>query len=251
MMPQTCVWRFFFATILPSRFSHWDLFEWRCSSFFCCLLEIFDFQDAAFLSSVCRSLLSFETKGWGATWTLTSGNGLIFHAKSLRRVTGISSPKPFLDELWRLTVRLQRSLAEMHTMESLLRRAECRKNTKNSFRASCSGPLRAAKNQKNHQDSESDGQAVSKDTFFFNFGSSLLDRFCSSSLVLLPPPFTVVKETCQPVLPVYTCKKQAKNQYGIRTPLSALQLCIIFLGKTLFNAHNETHSMSSVMPQCS
>ena len=36
----------------------------------------------------------------------------------------------------------------MHIMESLLSTAECRKSTKNSFQASCSGPLRAAKKQK-------------------------------------------------------------------------------------------------------
>ena len=47
--PHTCFWRHFAAIILPSRFSHGDLFEWRRSSFFCCLLEIVDFQGAAIL----------------------------------------------------------------------------------------------------------------------------------------------------------------------------------------------------------
>ena len=66
-----CFWRHFATIIFPSRFSHGDLFEWRCSSFFCCLIEIVDFQDAAVLSSVCRSVLSFKTKKWGETWTLS------------------------------------------------------------------------------------------------------------------------------------------------------------------------------------
>ena len=39
---------------LPSRFLHGDLFEWRRSSFFCCLIEVVDFRGAAILSSVCR-----------------------------------------------------------------------------------------------------------------------------------------------------------------------------------------------------
>ena len=73
----------------------------------------------------------------------------------------------------------------MHIMESLLSTTECRKSTKNSFQASCSGPLRAAKKQKNRQDFDADKpRAASKDTFFFDFGGRLLDRWCSSSLVL-------------------------------------------------------------------
>ena len=106
------------------------------------------------------------------------------HAKPLHRVPVISSPNPFFDRLWRSTVRLQRSLAEVHTMESFLSTAECRKSTKNSSQASRLGPLRAAKKQKNHQDFDADWPATSKDTFFFNFGGRLLDRWCSSSLAL-------------------------------------------------------------------
>ena len=69
MTPHTCFWRHFVAKILPSRSSHGDLLEWRRFSFFCCLLEIvaIDFQDAAILSSVCRSLLSLKTKKWAET----------------------------------------------------------------------------------------------------------------------------------------------------------------------------------------
>ena len=145
MTPRTCFWRHFAAVILPPRCSYGDLFEWRCSSFFCCLLEIVDFQAAAILSSVCRSLLSFKTTKWGETWTLTSADDLTLHAKPLHRAPVISSPKPFLDQLWRSTVRLQRSLAEVHTMELHLSTAECRKNTKNSFQASRSGPQRIKK----------------------------------------------------------------------------------------------------------
>ena len=145
MPPHTCFWRLFDAKILPSRFSHGDLFEWRRSSFFCCLFEIVDFQGAAILSSVCRSLLSFKAKKWDETWALTSADDLTLHAKPLHWVPVIPFPKPFLDQLWRSTVRIQRSLAKMHIMESLLSTTECRKSTKNSFQASCSGPLRAAK----------------------------------------------------------------------------------------------------------
>ena len=145
MTPHTCFWRHFATIILPSRFSHGDLFEWRHSSFFCCLIVIVNFQVALILSSVCRSLLSFKTKKWGETWTLTSADDLTLHAKALHRVPINSSPNSILDQLWRSTVRLQRSLAEMHTMESLLSTAECQKSTKNSFQASRSGPQRRKK----------------------------------------------------------------------------------------------------------
>ena len=77
----------------------WDLFEWRRSSFFCCLIEVGDFQGAAILSSVCRSLLSFKAKKWDETWTLTSADDLTLQAKPLDWVPVISSPKPFLDQL--------------------------------------------------------------------------------------------------------------------------------------------------------
>ena len=70
---------------------------------------------------------------------------LKLHAKPLYWVPACSSPKPFFDQLLRSTVRLQRSLAKVHVMESLLSTTECRKSTKNSFQASRSGPLRAAK----------------------------------------------------------------------------------------------------------
>ena len=62
MPPHTCFWWHFVAKILPSRFLHGDLFEWRRFSFFCWLIEVVDFQGAAILSSVCRSLLSFKAK---------------------------------------------------------------------------------------------------------------------------------------------------------------------------------------------
>ena len=61
-----------------------DLFEWRQSSFFSNFLEIVDFQEAAFLSSVCRSILLFKAKKWCSTWTLTSPDDLTLHAKPLQ-----------------------------------------------------------------------------------------------------------------------------------------------------------------------
>ena len=105
----------------------------------------------------------------------------------------------------------------MHIMESLLSTTECRKSTKNSFQASCSGPLRTAKKQKNHQDFDADGPAASKDTFFFDFGGRLLDRWCSTSLAL----FSSAIYSCQGDLATcFTClhqSKQAKNPRGVRT----------------------------------
>ena len=85
------------------------------------------------------------------------------------------------------------------------------KNTKNSLQASCSGPLRAAKKQKNQQDFHADGPAASKDTFFFDFGGRLLDCWCSSSLAL----FSFAIYSCLGDLATcFTClhrSKQAKK----------------------------------------
>ena len=193
MPPHTCFWRHFDANNLPSRFSHGELFEWRRSSFFCCLFEIVDFQGAAILSSVCRSLLSFKAKKWDETWTLTFADDIKLHAKPLPWGPVISSPKPFIDQLWRSTVRLQRSVAKVHITESLLSTTECRKAPKTASKLQAqgrrSGPQRS---KKNHQDLGTEGPATSKNTFFFDFGGCLLDRWCSPSLALFPPPFTVI-----------------------------------------------------------
>ena len=129
----------------------------------------------------------------------------MLHVKWLHRGPIISSPNPFLDQLWRSNVRFQRSLAEVHTMESLLSTAESPKAPKTAsklYAQARSGPKRSKK--KNHQ--------------YFHFGGHLLDRLCSFSLAFFPPPFTAVKETWQPLLPVYTSQKQAKKSpRGVRT----------------------------------
>ena len=129
----------------------------------------------------------------------------------------------------------------MHIMESLLSTTECRKSTKNSFQASCSGPLRAAKKQKNHQDFDADGPAASKDTFF-DFGGRLLDRWCSSSLAL----FSSAIYSCLGDLAIcFTClhqSKQAEKAHvhlrGVRTP--GLQTC---MQPVLHAAHASLHHL--------
>ena len=45
----------------------------------------------------------------------------------------------FLDQLWRSTVRLQRSLAKKHTMESLLSATQCRKAPKTPSKLQAQG----------------------------------------------------------------------------------------------------------------
>ena len=107
----------FAITIFTSR-SLW-------ASFVCCVLEIVDFQDAPFLRTVCRTLLLLKTKKWGETWTLTSADDLTLHAKALHRVPVTSSLKQFLDQLWRSSIDLQRLVAKMHILESLLSTTDC------------------------------------------------------------------------------------------------------------------------------
>ena len=78
--------------------------------------------------------------------------------------------------------------------------------------------LRAAKKQTNHQDFDVDVPAASKDTFFFDFGGRLLDRWCSSSLAL----FSSVIYSCQGDLAAcFTClhqSKQAKKAHVVYEP---------------------------------
>ena len=75
-----------------------------------------------------------------------------------------------------------------------------------------SGPQRS---EKFHQASDVEGPPVRKDTFFFDFGGRLVDRWCSYSLALFPPPFAFVKETWQNVLTVYTSQKQAEKAHVV------------------------------------
>ena len=116
----------------------------------------------------------------------------------------------------------------MHIMESLLSTTECRKSasTKNSFQASCSGPLRAAKKQTNHQDFDADGPAATKDTFFFDFGGCLLDRWCSSSLVLFS---SAIYSCLGDLATCFTClhrSKQAKKPTWCGNHGPGLQTCM-------------------------
>ena len=97
-------------------------------------------------SKLSLSIPSFvQSKKVGRDMTLTSADDLTLHAKLLHWVPVISSPKPFINQLWRSTIHFQRLLAKLHIMESLL--TECRKSTKDSFQASCSG-LQGSKKKK-------------------------------------------------------------------------------------------------------
>ena len=68
--------------------------------------------------------------------------------------------------------------------------------------------LRAAKKQKNRQDFDADGPAASKDTFFFDFGGRLLDRWCSSSLVLFS---SAIYSCLGDLATCFTCLQQSKQ----------------------------------------
>ena len=93
-----------------------------------------------------------------------------------------------------------------------------RKKHQNSFQTSPSGPLRAAKKGKNHQDVEADDPAASKDTFFLDFGGRLLDRWCSSSLVLFFSPIYGCQGDLATWQPVYISQKQAKKAHVVYNP---------------------------------
>ena len=79
--------------------------------------------------------------------------------------------------------------------------------------------LKAAKKQKkNHWDFDAGGSAANRDTFFVHFSSRLLDRWCSFSLAIFPPPFTLIKETWKPVFPLYTSQKQTEKAHVLYEP---------------------------------
>ena len=127
-----------------------------------------------------------QKKKCGEIWTLTSAGDLTLHSKPVHRVAVISSPNPFRDQLWRSSVLLYitRSLAKMHTVDSLLSTAECRKSTKNSLQAWRSGSLIAENKQKKSPGLRHRRVGREQGHLFFEFCGRLLDRWCSSGHML-------------------------------------------------------------------
>ena len=58
-----------------------------------------------------------------------------------------------------------------------------------------------------------DREQEGKDTFFFDFGGRLLNRWCSSSFVLSPSAIYSCQGGLEPVLPVYISQNQAKKAH--------------------------------------
>ena len=93
-------------------------------------------------------------------------------------------------------------------MESLLSATECRKSTKNSFQASRSGPQRSKKITRT---STLTGWPRARTTSSSTSAAVFSIAGAHPALRFFPPPFTVVKETWQPVLPVYTSQNKPKK----------------------------------------
>ena len=195
---------------LPSRFSHWDLFEWRRFSFFCCLLEIVDFQDAHILSSVCRSLLSFKTKS--GTRHEHSPPQTILRSTPKRSIGSHSFPlqnpfstsfggQPFVcKDRWPRCTLWNRFSVPLSVEKS--------PNTASKLHAQGhSGPQRS---KIITSTSTLTGRPQARTPSSSTSASVFSIAGAHPALCFFPLAFTVVKETWQ-LLPVYTSQKQAKK----------------------------------------
>ena len=151
-------------------------------------------------------------------WTLISADSLTLHAKPLHSVPVIFSPKPFLDQLWRSTVRLQRSLAKIHIMKSLLSTTECRKSTKTASKLHTQGHSGPQRSNKITRTSTLTGRPRARTLSSSTSAAVFSIAGAHPALCFYPPQFTVVKETWQPVLPVYTSQRQPKKSHMVYEP---------------------------------
>ena len=148
MPSHTCFWRHFVAKNLPSRFLHGDLFEWR--RFFLLLL----FDRSCRFPSYNNSKLSLSISSVVQSKKVGRDMNTHLHRRYYApRQNAPLGPSHFLSKGFsRPALEVNRSSPKItgqdahYGIASQYHRVS--KSTKNSFQASCSGPLRAAKKQK-------------------------------------------------------------------------------------------------------
>ena len=205
----------FGAKILQARFLQVDLLDWEHSSFFRCSSETFFFQSAHLRDASSQALLTIHHKKMPSSWEQTSGHDSSLHDELRHWLPVISSPNFVFRQLRRQNAPLQTAMDKMHTMDSLLWATNTAKSKKKRLSKRSPSSENARKDPKKTPTCVAVVALIASKKARTPSSSTLAAGFsiagAHSALCFFPPPFTVVKETWQPVLPVYTSQKQAKN----------------------------------------
>ena len=122
-------------------------------------------------------------------------------------------------QLRRPNAPLQTVMDKMHTMDSLLWATDTAKSKKKGSQNVHPAPKMRAKIQKKTPTCVAVVALIASKKARTPSSSTLAAAFSIAgahpALCFSPPPFTVVKETWKPVLPVYTSQKQAKTAHVV------------------------------------
>ena len=203
-----------FAVILAKKFASTIFaggFLWLGALFFLPLfVRNFCFQSAHLRDASSQALLKIHHKKMPSSCPQTSGHDSSLHDELRHWLPVISSPNFFFCQLWRQNAPLQTAMDKMHTMDSLLWATDTEERKKKGSQNLHPAPKMRAKIKKNtnmRSRCRPDREQEGKDTFFFEFGSRFLDRWCSSGLVLFPSAIY----SCQGDLATcFTCLHQSK-----------------------------------------
>ena len=155
------------------------------------------------------------TKKLPSSCAQTSGHDSSLHDELRHWLPVISSLNFVFGQLRRQNSPLQTAVDKMHTMESLLWATDTAKSKKKGFHPAPKMHTKIKKKNANMRsrcspDREQEGKPSSSTSAA---GFSITGAH--PALCFSPPPFKVVKETWQPVLPVYTSQKQAKKAHVV------------------------------------
>ena len=123
-------------------------------------------------------------------------------------------PPNFVFQLWRQNAPLQTAMDKMHTMGSLFWATNTEERKKKGSQNVHPAPKMRAKIQKHasmHSRCSPIASRKARVPSSSTSAAGFLIAGAHPALCFFPLPFTVVKETWQPVLPVYTSQKQAKK----------------------------------------
>ena len=219
----------FGAKILQARFLQVDLFDWEHSSFFRCSSKTFFFQSAHLRDASSQALLTIHHKKMPSSCAQTSGHDSSLHDELRHWLPVISSPNFVFRQLRRQNAPLQTAMDKMHTMDSLLWATDTAKSKKKGSQNVHPAPKMRAKIQKKTPTCVAVVVVIASKKARTPSSSTLAAGFsiagAHSALCFFPPPFTVVKETWQPVLPVYTSQKQAKITHVVLRNLAFKHAC--------------------------
>ena len=218
----------FGTKILQSRFLQVDLFDWEHSSFFRCLSETFFFQSAHLRDTSSQALLTIHHKKCHrhvhrppATILHSMTNCAIGSQSFLLQISFLANfeGKMLLSKrrwtrctLWtRFSEPPTRRKVRKKALRTFTQLRKCAQRSKKTPTCVAVVALIASKK----------ARTPSSSTLAAGFSIA----GAHSALCFFPPPFTVVKETWQPVLPVYTSQKQAKKAHVVLRTLAFKHAC--------------------------